>query len=182
MHKRFETFNKDKPLSKQIKPFNFTLVGFCTDKDIKPLSAFTKESQSVVHKPFIDYKSGKVRQGIQHWKSFVDTLFDYLDHPESKFENGTESGIMQRRQMNGGEIRFIGKEANNIEEQTLEVTRPNEYTQDKLLRAKILKMSYKEAREKGVPKQTFFNIKQRLRNNLADFNLRTKSTKKLLFV
>lgn len=177
--KRFEQFNKNNPFSKQIKPFNFILVGYGENKDIKPITAFTKENQSVIYSPFIDYKSGKVRQGIHYWKNFSDLIFRYLDHPESKFENGRESGLMKRRKIVGGEIMHIGKEANNIEEQPLELAKSQEYVNEDELKKRILKMTPKEARESGVSRPTLWKIKRKI-NIGRKIRLRTRSVKALL--
>jgi hypothetical protein len=60
------------------------LIGQGNFKDIKPISSFSKNSQEAVHKPFINYKSGKILQGIEYWKSLAEIIFEYINHPESK--------------------------------------------------------------------------------------------------
>jgi len=39
-----------------------------------------------------------------------------VDHPESKFQNGHQSGTLKRRRLRVAKISYIGKEANEIEE------------------------------------------------------------------
>ncbi len=87
---------------------------------------------------------------------------------------------MQRRRIIGGEIRIIGKETKNIEEQPLELGKTTEYHSRKNVTKKVLKMSSKEALEKGVPKQTLSDMKKRLRKNTKKFNWKTKAARKLL--
>jgi hypothetical protein len=44
------------------------------------------------------------------------TVEEYVDHPESKFENGQRCGTMRRRHLRVNSILCIGKEANELEE------------------------------------------------------------------
>ena len=177
--KRFKEFNKNKSLSKQIKPFNFILIGQGNFKDVKPISAYSKDSQSVVHKSFINYKTGKILIGMKYWKNLADIIFQYANHPESKFLNGDKQGKLERRSLEDGEVKFIGKETKNIEEQALELEYSNEYSSIQSRVDFILGLSSKEANQKGVSKQTLSKIKKRLRNNPKRFNWKTKSVKKL---
>jgi len=59
---RFKSLNEGKEWCEQIKPFNFILVGFQVTKDrkesVKPLSPYTKDPQTIVNEPFIDYETG----------------------------------------------------------------------------------------------------------------------------
>ncbi len=57
--KRFREMNKDKPLSKQIRPFNFFLIGSETNGVI-PCLPFRKDIEGIQYLPFIDYKTGKI--------------------------------------------------------------------------------------------------------------------------
>jgi hypothetical protein len=50
------------------------------------------------------------------WKRLDTTVEEYMDHPESKFENGERCGTMHRRHLAADSIHYIGKEANELEE------------------------------------------------------------------
>ena len=55
--KKFEILNKNKPINKKIKPFNFVLIGIGNKKKrdvIKPIAPFTKDNQKIVFESFID--------------------------------------------------------------------------------------------------------------------------------
>lgn len=177
--KRFKEYDRNKSLSKQIKPFNFIIIGQ-GNSEVKPIASFNDNPQSVVHKEFIDYKSGKILKGEKYWRPLSDIVFRYIDHPESKFENGDKSGKLTRKHVREGEIRLIGKEVKNLEEQFLEIKNPVEYMSDKEKVDHILNIDTKTASEKGIPKQTLSNMKKRLRTNPERFNWNTKQAKKLL--
>ena len=58
---RFKVLNEGKDWNKQIKPFNFFLVGFQVIMDgknpVKPLSPYTKDPQLIVNESFIAYET-----------------------------------------------------------------------------------------------------------------------------
>lgn len=143
------------------------------------MAPYSKNAQESVFKPFIDYKSGKIFRGLEYWKSLADTILEYANHPESKFLNGSQNGKLERRHLKDGEITVIGKETKNIEEQSLKVERIIEYFDEKELLKKILKMTPKEAREKGVSRPTLWKIKQKIKNR-AEVNLNNKAVRKLI--
>ncbi len=119
---RFRTLNEGKEWRDQIKPFNFFLCGYQVKVDgkkpVKPLSPFTKDPQSIVHEPFIDY-DGTIKQGLEYFKPFSKTILQYVDHPESKYDG--DIGQLERKHIIVTEIVHIGKEANNIEDEPLEM-------------------------------------------------------------
>lgn len=53
-----------------------------------------------------------------HWRQLSTMIREYLNHPESKFENDDKLGRMKRRHLHvaQGQIGYIGKEVNEIEE------------------------------------------------------------------
>jgi len=180
LYKRFKSFNKNKPLKEQIKPFNFFLVGQKNKKDIKPMIPYSSNAQESVFKPFIDYKSGKILQGLEYWKNLADTIIEYVNHPESKFLNCSQNGKLERRHLKDGEIIVIGKETKNIEEQPIEVAKVTVYKSEKDSMKKILSMTSKEAKQKKVSKSTLWEMKERLKKDPKNFNWKTKAVKKLL--
>ena len=46
-------------------------------------------------------------------------IHEYLNHPEAKFANGNSTGKLRRRHMFIENIKYIGKEANKLEENEL---------------------------------------------------------------
>lgn len=119
--RRVKAINKGKPYEQQIKPFNFVLVGSPTminrNRPIIPLTSFT--TPDLAHyRPFIDAKTGKLysEHTEVYWKKLDQTIEEYLDHPESKFANGSRCGTMRRMRLNVNSICIIGKESNELEE------------------------------------------------------------------
>jgi hypothetical protein len=82
--------NEGKNWKEQIKPFNFFLVGFQTIEEngklVKPMASFTKDYQTIVYEPFIDYETGEVKEGSQYFKPLSRTILQYVEHLENKFE------------------------------------------------------------------------------------------------
>jgi len=139
------------------------LIGQGNKDNVKPISPYSNNPQSVVYNGFIDYKSGKILKGVEYWKNLADTILEYVNHPESKFVNGDKSGVMERRHITNGEIVYIGKETKNIEEQSLNIEKPLEYIDEKRLKKKISNMTPKQARELGIKhRSTLLRIKDRI--------------------
>ncbi len=172
--KRFDSFNEEKSWGEQIKPFNFYLVGFKMKDEngvpVKPLSPFSKDPQTIVHKDFIDYQTGEIKQGSHYFRSLSLTILDYANHPEHKFVG--DVGLLERRHIVADDVAHIGKEANNIDEQALEVRKAQRFLDKVEIMKKILSMSQKIAEECGVDRKTFQRIKQRIQEK-GDLNLKT---------
>jgi len=129
VHKRFATLNKGKSYSDSIKPFNFILVG--TACEVSPsgelvhpmlpyISPSDKRFSEIPYMPFIDYKSGISSDDLpldskEYWKSLSQVVADYQDHAEAKSVG--EVGWLARRSVTvkPSGIRYIGKEANELE-------------------------------------------------------------------
>ncbi len=123
LHRRLKAINRKKPYPKQIKPYNFILIGQPTElgdhqEPIHPATKFTENIQEAPFQPFIDYNTGKhYTQGTQlYWKPLSTLISEYMDHPESKFQNERSIGKMRRRHLSVGSIVHIGKESNELEE------------------------------------------------------------------
>jgi len=132
--------NENKPLSKQIKPFNFILVGYGTIKGnkriIKPLAPFSQNPQEAVNNRFIDYYSGEIYKGMKYWKPLSDVIEDYINHPEAKFEG--DVGVLSRRHIKPTTEEYIGKEANKLESQYYGDEDVNVYKDVKKIKNKLL--------------------------------------------
>jgi hypothetical protein len=155
--RRFKGFNKGKQLEKQIKPFNFFLIGFKNKDGIKPISPYSNNPQEAVYSEFIDYKTGKILEGLEYWKSLGDTLLDYINHDESKLEG--ETGILKRRHVKIKNIVHIGKETENLERTGIldEIDYPYYFDVKALL-----EINPKEASKLGIKRNTLWHIKKRI--------------------
>jgi hypothetical protein len=125
LHRRLREINRQKEISKQIKPFNFVLVGQAAEsgsdgEPIHPITKFTKRPDEAPFQPFVDYNSGKRYPGGSQlfWKPLSTGVREYLNHPEAKFNKGHQTGKMKRRHLriHRSRIHYIGKEADEIEE------------------------------------------------------------------
>ncbi len=149
---RFKKLNEGKTWKEQIKPFNFFLVGFQAieenDKAVKPLAPFTKDYQKIVYEPFIDYESGGIKKGTQYFKPLSRTILQYVEHLENKFDG--EIGVLKRRNIQADGVVYIGKEANNIEDQPLDVKISQVFINEEEIKQMILALTPKEARKLGI--------------------------------
>ncbi|WP_292463474.1 hypothetical protein [Methanolobus sp.] len=177
---RFDKLNKEKSWEEQIKPFGFFLLGFQTieenGKTVKPLAPFTKDYQSIVHNPFINYETGEIKHGLHYFKPLSKTIMQYSEHPEHKFEG--DIGILERKHIHAKDTIEIGKEANSIDEQSLGIKRAQEFVNKQKIMKRILNMSQTEAEARGVSRSRFQGIKQRIRKN-EDLNLNTPAVSRL---
>lgn len=180
--KKFQKMNKGKPFDKQIKPFNFMLVGYGAKagpdgEKIKPIAPYNKNPQIVVEKEFIDYNTGNTLQGREYWKPLSEVFLDYIDHPEIKFEG--DVGVLQRRHLKPKGCVYIGKEANKIVMQELESNHVEIYPDIEKIREFILNLTPSKAREIGIKyRKTLSDLKDRVKE--GDFNLNTPEIRKIL--
>lgn len=118
---RLKKLDKSKDYYKQIKPFNFCLVGFSTTDNkktkelIKPLAPFRRPVRDAVFDAFVDLnsKNGAVLKGQHYWKDMWSTIRRYMNNPESKFDG--DDGVLERKHINVISIKHIGKEADDID-------------------------------------------------------------------
>jgi len=162
---RFDTLNKGKDWNQQIKPFNFFLVGFQMvrnkKKTVKPLSPYSKDPQTIVHEPFIDYETGEIKQGLQYFKPLSKTISQYCDHKESKFDG--DVGILTRKHVHADLIIHIGKEANNIDEEPIKTGIVQIFKDKENERRKIIQMRQCDAEKLGIDRKTRWRMKTRKR-------------------
>ncbi len=159
---RFKAINQRKAWSEPIKPFNFFNVGFQTIEEdgnaVKPLAPFSKDPQKIVYNPFIDYQRGEVKEGSHYFKPLSRTILQYVDHPENKFEG--DIGVLKRKHIHVDGVVYIGKEANNIDEQALKVKKVQVFLDKDEIMQKILDLPQKIASEFGVRRNTFQGVKE----------------------
>lgn len=110
----------DTPTHK-MKAFNFVTVGVGYKIDPKtkaaviPVVPYSKDADAVRYKPFIDKHTGELysEHTEQYWKPMSRLFYEYLNHPESKFDG--DIGTLQHKHINITGIGYIGKESNNLE-------------------------------------------------------------------
>ena len=170
---KFKKLNEGKPWKEQIKPFNFFCVGFQAIKEngkaVKPLAPFTKDSQKIVHEPFIDYETGEIKKGSKYFKPLSRTISQYTDHPENKFEGII--GVLERKHIQADGQIYIGKEANNIEDQPLDVTKPRTFINEEEIKQRILDLTPEDGREIGIKHRSELSyLKKKAREGKLNFN------------
>lgn len=181
---RLKEFNKNNDYRKQIKPFNFSILGFSnernenTDELVKPLAPFVKPAKHAVHNYFVDYndKTRHKLRGKQYWKPFWDTFREYLIHPESKFDGNV--GVLGRKHVTITKIVHIGKESNNLDESEVLGTDSDSYhiyedvtgldSKFDIISGAILRLCPKDAKKLGISKQSLWNIKFKIRVGNSD--------------
>ena len=125
---RFKKMNYNKPYVKQIKPFNFMLIG--SEKNgIIPCLPYDKDIIGIQYKRFVDYKtdtaSGKLPlTSDAYWYTLDDILTKYVSHKDNKFDQDNE-GIAHRKHIVVNRIRYIGKESNNIQDNLTGIEEPD---------------------------------------------------------
>ena len=176
---RFRKLNHGKLFGEKIKPFNFCLVGFGNLESIKPLSPFRKNSQEVVFDEFLDYNSGQIMRGTSYWKDIRQIFWDYVNHPESKFDG--ELGSLARKHLQVSRVITIGKEANDLEEAELFGLDEESYVKyyNPTINTKILEMTPKDAIMLGISKNQLYRFKNAIRNK--QFHPTKKTISKLCF-
>jgi hypothetical protein len=115
----------------------------------------------IVHRPFIDYETGDFKTGIHYWKPLSRTILDYMEHPEYKFEG--DIGFLERKHIHADGVVYIGKEANNIDDQTLGVKRPQVFQNDNEIMHWILAIKLNDASKFGEDKSTLWRVQKRIK-------------------
>lgn len=142
MMRAFSGYNKGKHYPAQIKPFNFILScqiqPFGHPLDANPerfhlIAPYNPDPSKWPAMEWIDQYSGNhyrittdgfhAQGDVARVKAYNDVLLEYEHHPESKCadENGNPCskqtvGILSRRHVQIGRIRYIGKESNSLED------------------------------------------------------------------
>lgn len=74
---------------------------------------------------------------------------------------------------------YIGKEANNIDEQELDVKKAQEFIDVGEIKRKILEMPQKEAEKLGVGRSTFQGMRKKIKEE-GKLNLKTPAVRRIL--
>ncbi|PSN99018.1 hypothetical protein B9Q05_12210 [Candidatus Marsarchaeota G2 archaeon ECH_B_1] len=187
---RFRRMNSNKPYEKQIKPFNFMLIGSEKNRVI-PCLPYDKDLRGIQYKPFIDYKTDTPSSNLplpsyEYWHTLQDVLTSYVRHNDNKFDYDNE-GIAHRKHINVNKIRYIGKESNNLEDNLTGLEDPDylEYIKDhEIVKSNeftewILSLKPKDVKDKGISKKGLerTQVKIKLKKPL---NPKTKTVKLLI--
>ena len=127
-------------------------------KPVKPLSPYSKDPQSIVNEPFIDYETGQIKQGLHYFKPLSKTILQYLDHAEYKYSG--DIGQLERRHIYATDIIHIGKEANNIEGEPLDGGKVQMFRNRENERLKIVEMTQCDAERLGINRGTRWRTKK----------------------
>jgi hypothetical protein len=139
----FQSMNKRKPYGLQIKPFNFLLTAHVSPAghptDVEPerfhlIAPYNPNPSDWPGLEWIDQYSGQTfravtgsalspSRGVVHVKDYASVLEDYAYHPESKCADATGApsgrqtvGLHFPRHVVIEQVRYIGKEANELED------------------------------------------------------------------
>jgi len=167
---RFKKMNENKPFNKKIKPFNFMLIG--SEKNgIIPCLPYDKDITGIQYKPFVDYKTNTASDKLPlpsqaYWYTLDDILTKYLRHSDNKFDYDNQ-GIAHRKHIKADQIRYIGKESNNLEEASvfgIDDDSYLEYENIEDFKQWILLLKPKDVRDKGISERRLRNFKQKIKN------------------
>lgn len=133
----FKVYNANRPYRDHVKPFGF-LLSLSAKRNwamreiiasqvrkgrprkvspVKPIAPFSKDSGTIAATAF-DRISGEMIPASD-LQTYREAIAQYHLHPESKFLKGdfVDRGITLRRRIRASAIRYIGKEANEIDRQ-----------------------------------------------------------------
>jgi len=99
-----------------------------------------------------------------YWYTLDDILTKYVRHNDNKFDYDHE-GIAQRKHIIADQIRYIGKESNNIDEASvlgIDDISYLEYENVEYFKQWILSLKPKGVRDKGISKQSLGYTKSQI--------------------
>jgi hypothetical protein len=99
-----------------------------------------------------------------YWNTLEDVLTQYVRHSDNKFDYDNQ-GIAHRKHIIADRIRYIGKEANNIDDNLAGIEKPDylEYENIENFKQWILSLKPKGVKDKGISKQSLSYTKSRIR-------------------
>ena len=182
---RFKKMNSNNPIEKQIKPFNFMLIG-SEKNDVIPCLPYRKDFNGIKYEKFVDYKSNTSSDKLllpstEYWHTLEDILTQYVRHNDNKFDYDGE-GIAHRKHIIADRIRYIGKETNNLDETQITGIEEDDYLEYDNLREFynwILSLKPRDVRDIGISQQALYKIKTKIRSG-KHLNQRVKIVKVLL--
>ncbi|MHB8371414.1 MAG: hypothetical protein ACYDAO_00080 [Thermoplasmataceae archaeon] len=181
---RFRKLNANKPLSKQIKPFNFMLIG-SEINNVIPCLSYSKDINGIEFRSFTDYRTGMTSKDLPlpstaYWHTLEDVLTSYVRHDDYKFDYVENRAI--RKHLTANRIRYIGKESNNLDESLIFGIDDNsylEYSNLEEFKDWVLLLKPKDVRDKGISERTLYKIKLKIKQG-KQLNPKTKIVKILI--
>jgi len=181
---RFKKMNANKPLSKQIKPFNFILIG-SEINNVIPCLPYSKDIKGIEFRSFTDYRTGMMSKelplpSMAYWYTLEDVLTAYVRHNDYKFDY--VDNIAVRKHIIGDKIRNIGKESNNLDDTMITGIDDQsylEFTNNKEFYEWLLALKPKDVRDKGISERTLYKIKLKIKQG-KQLNPKTKIVKILI--
>ena len=152
--------------------------------DVVPCLPYDKNTSGIQYKPFVDYKTDIASDKLPlpsdaYWHTLEDVLKQYVRHNDNKLDYDNE-GIAHRKQINADRIRYIGKVSKNLDESSvlgIDDDSYLEYENIEDFKQWILSLKPKDVKDKGISKQTLWNIKERIRKN--EMKYRSKALKEI---
>jgi hypothetical protein len=93
----------------------------------------------------------------------------HVEHPENKFDGGI--GVFEKKHIQADGLVYIGKEANNIEDQPLDVIGAQVFTNEEKIKQKILALTPEEARKIGIKHRSELKyLKEKAGDGKLNFN------------
>jgi len=182
---RFKKMNSNKSMEKQIKPFNFMLIG--SEKNhVIPCLPYSKDLSGIEYRSFTDYKSGLTSNELPlpitaYWNTLEDVLTQYVMHNDNKFDYDNE-GIAHRKHIIADRTRYIGKETNNLDEAMITGIEEDDYLEyDNLMEFYnwILSLKPRDVKDKGISKQDLSYARNQIKKGIG-LKRKTKLIKALI--
>jgi hypothetical protein len=138
---------------------------------------FLKGSSRIDYILFTNYKGNITSDNLplsswEYWYTLEDVLTQYVRHNNNKFDYDNE-GIAHRKHIIADCIRYIGKESNNLdddsrtganEEDYLEYLKDHEIVNSKEFLDWVLTLKPKDVMDKGISERGLRNFKQKIKN------------------
>ena len=167
--KRFRKMNSGKPMDRQVKPFNFMLIG-SEKNDVIPCLPYSKDIAGIEYRSFTDYNTGIGSNELPlpstaYWHTLEDVLIQYIRHSDDKFDY--IDGIAERKHIVMDKVRYIGKESNNLDEvNTFGVQNDSviEYSDNSEFYPWVLKLKPNKITALGISERGLRNFKRKIRN------------------
>lgn len=179
VYNAFKEFNKGKNWYDQIKPFNFFNRGLSPkDSKMAPIAPRGKIAQEMVNFPFIDYKTGEIKEGKEYFKPLTETFFNYTFHPERKFKG--DSGLLERREICIDEIKTIGKEIPTVDDSEIWLIEGEDVQvfEDVKDRIEYLENRYlEEKKEKIIHASSLEKVKEKIKELKTEIKTSEESEK-----
>jgi hypothetical protein len=180
----FKKMNSNKPYEKQIKPFNFMLIG-SERNGVIPCLPYRKNLSGIQYEPFIDRNTNTTSDKLplpssEYWYTLDEILAKYVKHNDKKFDYDNE-GIVHRKHIIVNRIRYISKGSNNLEDNLTGLEEPDylEYENIKDFKKWVLSLKPKYVRDKGISQQALYYQKSLIKNG-KNLNIKQKVVRKLL--